>query len=118
MWKLVISPEMDDVRGRLTGDDPAFSAGQGLASREVATDVTMAGVARGESVGDVSGADLTRRADLSGMMCRPSLALVLIGEDGPEASSFAVRFFPRVWSIRSARGVMAGSRDGSIIIGE
>ena len=94
MWKLVISPEMDDVRGRLTGDDPAFSAGQGLASREVATDVTMAGVARGESVGDVSGADLTRRADLSGMMCRPSLALVLIERMAPRRRHLPFASFP------------------------
>jgi hypothetical protein len=76
MWKLEISPEMDDVRGRLMGDDPGFSAGEGLASRELTTEVTLAGVVRGERVGEVIGVDLTRRVDFSGMIARPSLAVV------------------------------------------
>jgi len=62
---------MEDVRGRFTGDDPGWSTGTGLDSRE---EVVIGGRTCMGGVGEENGVDLIRRDDLNGAMYRPSAA--------------------------------------------
>ena len=68
MWKLCISPEMEDVRGRFTGEETTRSVETGLDSLEQ----IVGGRVWTGGVGEDSGVELIRRDVRRGAMCRLS----------------------------------------------
>ena len=109
MEKLEISPEMEEVRARFTGDEA-----EAILPSRLGLDSRDGGKLSGERIGDIAiGFDLF---DFKGAIDRYSVKLI---KTGFAVASSIVRFFPRVLS-NGVNGSSdnGGASTGSTVIGE